>query len=263
MTARRWYAAASAMLALSLFGCASGTPTGSSSPNASATASAPATGRTTAPTTKGAGPDSNAALKLNDLPMPETGTYAYSVAIDLGPDNSHGGERKLSYYAPSVTGAGADQYVRQTTAFTGSQPKEWWFHYRWRSDGFYEIANVQPEGSTCLLNRPMLVIEFPVRVGASWHSEATCGYGTTYKLDAKVLRTESVTIQGTTVTAYVIDRTVSRGSDYKETWWFAPGYGINVKARQQGTGSSELDLKDTVRALEPSALPSNKPPSGF
>jgi hypothetical protein len=150
MTVRIRHAAVSAMLLITLVGCASGTPTGSTTSNPSTSANATATTKASATSSPRAG-SGDASLK--GLPVPDVGTYTYSVAIDLGPENSYGGERKLSYYSTAVRGAEADQYVRQTTAFTGSEPKEWWFHYRWRADGFYEVANVQPEGSTCLLDR--------------------------------------------------------------------------------------------------------------
>jgi hypothetical protein len=106
------------------------------------------------------------------------------------------------------------------------------------------------------INRPGVVAEFwPLQVGKSIHFN----YGTdsVISVDARVLRTETVTVPAGTFYTYVIQRSSHPVSDFNETvatFWYAPSVGTIVKATSASFNGRGIRPFEAVSIVLPHPL---------
>lgn len=270
MTGRSRAAAAALLLAMTACG-SSGGPSGASPSPARTTPEATPSEATVSPPSQPASGSPAPRATVSPPPNPSTptvGTYRYSTSIDIG-TKTYSGERTLAYYAPEPAGHGrAHVTVRQTTRAGTGPAKEWWFRFLWGIRGIYREKEINPS-DPCTLDRPLLEIPIPLRIGEKWHSSATCKEdGNTVTVDGKVTGAESRTVGGESVAVFVLERSVMRAAPgattqpLLETRWFSPARGIDVRMRTRAAGTP-FDLIDTLGSLRPEPLPEATRPPGF
>lgn len=132
-----------------------------------------------------------------------------------------------------------------------------------RNDGVYlesTTATVYGFSQECRTASPILAVELPLRVGATWKDSGTCE-GLELSVSGKVLRTERYNVGGRSVLTYVIrvtgTGTGEQGSQTTtETMWLSPDYRLSVHSTSQASGTSQgmrftRDVTETLTSLTP------------
>ena len=204
------------------------------------------------------------------LVVPAVGTYPLAVdgheKVQFGPVSFCNQTLPSSTHlvVKKAAGESATSYDFDVPFFPGSTGQHDERHiYRYtRAAVFldYEIATVTCQGvrqsSETSFTPEQKRVEIPLLVGASWHNHGG-GASRTEDATTKVLRTESLQIQGRSVLTYVIETTTSFTGDESgtrdQTWWYAPSWAMPVKWHEKQSGhrsgaSYSGDLTATVLA---------------
>jgi hypothetical protein len=139
-------------------------------------------------------------------------------------------------------------------------------HYRYTRDGVfleYEFAQVSCAGRAQATNvdfsPPQQKVKLPLKVGAAWSGQGGDAERTE-SYDARVLRTETLRIDGRAVGTYLIETSVEMTGDEHGTrlqrWWYAPSLAMPVQWHEeydaaQGPAGYKAQLTVTLVDLDP------------
>ena len=217
---------------------ASGSP--SPKPGASGTSAAPSVTASTRSTSK-------PKVVAPGAVVPAPGTYHYTQSGSIQPLGGNADPQgTLALGGPIADGGGERQTQERVYSSSWSQEQVLVFH----STAVYLKSVTTRVGSggfvqeqTCTPSHPLKVIVLPLKVGNSWSDQATCN-GRTVTVHGSVLRTETRTVGGTSVTTDVVNiKTTQTGNGYNLsvdlTMWIAPKYGLSVHSTQTGSGTAQ------------------------
>ena len=139
-------------------------------------------------------------------------------------------------------------------------------HYRYTPAGVfldYEFAQVSCAGAAQATNLsyepPQEKVRLPIRVGATWSGQGGDAERTeTYS--ARVLRIETLAIDGRQIPTYVIETTIEMSGDEHgsrlQRWWYAPGLAMPVQWFEsfdaaRGPATYEANVTVTLVDLDP------------
>jgi hypothetical protein len=187
------------------------------------------------------------------------GTYSYAVS-----GSATGSDTVLVSNRPS--GSAVDQHATLTDH--GDKVTS---EYTWSSASalLIDVQTQSAQGSAdCRLSTPIIVEQFPLSTGASWHSDATCAVsqgavsGTIHWTETdSVSGTTAVTVDGVAVACWTITRQItvvlqgsgpspqSQTSNITQVDDYAPDLGLPARTTVTSKGSSRTL---TLQHLHPS-----------
>jgi hypothetical protein len=242
-----------------------GVPSATATPSAIATTSSPtpsAPGRHVAPPKGGPG---------SSLALPTPGAYTVRV------EGSEGVHFTAFGFCNRDFPASATLFVKDS--YEGREsPTSFQFdisystrhferhHYRYTSAGVfldYEFAEVSCAGAAQSTNLPYSPpqekVRLPLRVGATWSGEGGDAERTE-RYSARVLRKETLTVDGRNLDVYVIETTIEMSGDEHgsrlQRWWYAPAVAMPVRWFEEfnaarGPATYEASLTVTLVDLDP------------
>lgn len=214
----------------------------------------------TAPTVRGA-----------QVAVPRTGRYGLKVQgsekVDFGPVSfcSQALPSSTDLVVSKAQGESPTSYDFDLPYFPGQTGKHDERHlYRYTDKAVfldYEIATVTCQGvrqsSDTDYTPPQTRVQLPLAVGKSWKNVGGDS-DRTETSTSKVTRTETLTVQGRSVTTWVIETsttfTGSESGSRTQTWWYAPTWAMPLKwyehidGRRSGAAYSEDVTVSVVRA---------------
>lgn len=241
----------------------------SASPSASAAPAPPSAVRATPAATPSAVPASGAvataaphpssagqqpAIKgSNGLVLPRTGRYGLRVegseTVDFGPVSfcSQDLPSTSSLVVSKAQGEGPTSYNFDLPYFEESGKHDERDVYRYTPAGVfldYEVATVTCQGirqsSDTTYSPPPLRVRLPLAVGTRWTSTGGDADRTEHST-ISVVRTETLSVQGTKVLTYVLETATdfsgSETGSRSQTWWYAPSWAMPVKWSERIDGS--------------------------
>jgi hypothetical protein len=236
----------------------------SATPSGGGTASPRASGGTATETPAPLPPPPGRATESTP-PAPGTYTYSQTGTASFGGQTTHA-EPSGTLSVARATLAPNGQRQRQSRRYSASRTRDQDLLFTAR--GIYLERAVEHVGAgsfsqsvACAPAKPLLAIELPLKVGATWSDEGECD-GEKIRIDAKIVRSESRSVGGTTVATFVVRSTVALiGSQYSATTksdtWISPKYRLVVHATEQTDGTYggapfARELTETLRKLNPS-----------
>lgn len=161
---------------------------------------------------------------------------------------------------PATSGGGG---MRQQQLRTYSDNEKTETVFLFRDDGVYiesTTATIYGFSQECRTAEPILGVELPLRVGATWRDTGECS-GMDLTVNGSVLRTENRTVGGRTIMTYVI-RVTAKGSGEQgsqtttETMWLSPAYRLTVHSESKSSGTSQgvqftREVVETLVSLTP------------
>jgi hypothetical protein len=178
--------------------------------------------------------------------VPREGTYRLSVdgseRVKFGPFSpcNRSFPSQASLVVRRSTGEAATSYDFDLRMYPGSPDMHDERHiYRYTAAGTYldyEEATVTCAGikqpTQVTFDPPQEKVRLPLTVGASW-SGTGGDADRTEAYTAKVLRTEVRTVDGRSLTTYVVETTVrmsgSESGSRLQRWWYAPSLAVPVR----------------------------------
>ena len=198
---------------------------------------------TSASTTK------NAASSAATLTPATPGTYTYAQSGSLtvaGSTSQDPPTGTVVVQAPTSKGTDTWTQVWENYVNTSQAPTDETFLID--PSGFSiesELVQMSYGGQTasfdCTFDQPVLILPWPAKVGYSFSGSGTCGSGIDLTVSGTITGTQPVTLDGTTVTTYVISTAVKTTgqvtSTDNETDWFAPSLRLDAKSQSNESGS--------------------------